>query len=147
MEIFSFLRAFVLLCVLAAAAVTDACCHKIYNNLILLGFFCEAAVCAVDPPETDPYALSYLLMFLLLLLFFYWRKMLGGADAKLYMLAVFSFPNACGCTIVVLSIVFSAVYAAGMAVVRAQTAERGSICSTGVPMGVFLFAGALAVLL
>ncbi len=147
MEIFSFLRALILLCILAAAAITDASCHKIYNNLILVGFLSEAAVWAAEPPVIDPFAVSYLLMFIFLLLLFYKGKMLGGADAKLYMLAVFTCPNECGCTMVALSIVLSAMYAAGMAVIRASTAERDSICRIGIPMGVFLFAGALAALL
>ena len=58
MDLSGILRPLVLLCILAAAAVTDALENKVYNILTGVGMICELLIIAVFPYAAEAITFS-----------------------------------------------------------------------------------------
>jgi len=152
MDLCLYFRTLVLLSILAIAAVTDTVAHRVGNRLILTGYLFLILTYAVSPPETDPFALGYALMFLMVLFLFFVLRKLGAADIKLYMLIILAFPNGRSLEMIVLSIVLSAFWSCillfrRMPVISGPAAKFRIEDIQGIPMGLFLFMAACLVLL
>lgn len=172
MELSAVLRSFVLLGILATAAVTDAAENKVYNVLTGAGAICELVVYAAFPYAAEPEALIYECSFLAVLMMFFCMRKIGGADVKLYLLTVFAYPNSSGLDIIVYSVLAAGSYgvlvcAADLLAVRQTVSDprvvsaassgpdgavsdaakerriRSRMPRRGIAMGVFIFLGAV----
>ena len=152
MDLCLYFRTLVLLSILAIAAVTDTVAHRVGNRLILTGYLFLILTYMVSPPETDPVALGYALMFLMVLFLFFVLRKLGAADIKLYMLIILAFPNGRSLEMIVLSIILSAFWSCFLLlrrvpVISGPAAKIRTEAMQGIPMGLFLFAAACLILL
>ncbi len=110
MDISLVLRPFILLSLLAVAAVTDLLRHRVSNYIIAIGFIVEAIVHLFFSPviSREPFGLAVLFILVLFILFS--MRLVGGADVKLYILCIFTYPNETGLRIICLSMIIAAVY-------------------------------------
>ena len=158
--VLEYLRLFVLLSVLAAAAVTDLLSRRVSNGLILTGTVLEGLILVLLRPAADPYACFYLLLFLGAAACLYRGRLLGGADVKLYLLTALSYPDERGLRAVVASVLAGAAVLPLLFVLmeRSRREERacrlrGAFPGAGagqlqltIPMGLLIFAGAASLL-
>lgn len=140
MDLSGILRPLVLLCILAAAAVTDALENKVYNILTGVGMICELLIFAVFPYAAEAEALMYECAFIAVLIVFFCLRKLGGADVKLYMLTVLAYPDSYGLDIIVYSVLAAGIYALCM---NMMSSCRQRQPGHGIAMGVFIFLGAV----
>lgn len=110
MDISLVLRPFILLSLLAVAAVTDLLRHRVNNLLLALGFTVEAAVHLLFRPVISRESVGLAVLFILVLFILFTLRLMGGADVKLYALCVFTYPNETGLRIICLSMLIAAVY-------------------------------------
>lgn len=154
MDMFQMLRPIVLLSLLTIAAVTDIKQHRVSNLIIVTGLLSEGLVHILAQPSIDGQDLRMSLMFIMVLFILFVLHLIGGADVKLYVLCVFTYPNGTGLRIIYLSIVSAAVYSLYIMLRYMPAADKveglggyiaklDSSDKTMVPMAVFICAGAI----
>lgn len=124
MDISLVLRPFILLSLLAVAAVTDLLKHRVSNNILAIGFIVEAAVHMLSKPVISREALGLSVLFIIVLFILFSVHLIGGADVKLYILCTFTYPNEISLRIICLSVVAGAVYALFIMLKQGSAAER-----------------------
>ena len=140
MELSGILRPLVLLGVLASAAVTDAARKKVYNILTGAGAVCIASVYALFPYAAEPEALMYECAFIAVLMVFYSRKMIGGADVKLYLLTIFAYPDSVGLDIIACSVAAAGIYA--LCIIAKSIVRGEKAAGKEIALGASIFTGA-----
>lgn len=124
MDISLVLRPFILLSLLAVAAVTDLIKHRVSNHVLAIGFIIEAGIHMLSKPVISREPLGLAMLFILVLFILFSMHLIGGADVKLYILCVFTYPNEVSLRIISLSVLVGAVYAVIIMMRQGQAAER-----------------------
>ena len=143
MDISLVLRPFILLSLLAVAAVTDLLRHRVSNLLLAIGFMVEAAVHLLVTPEISREPLGLAVLFILVLFILFTLRLIGGADVKLYALCIFTYPNETGLRIICLSMLVAAAYSLVLMLRQGNAVNRyirllryvSSLLSAGVSTG------------
>ncbi len=112
MEYSGFLRTFIVMSTLATASVTDIMHHKVYNRLLLTAAVCISMLHVLYRPVPQAVPLGFCCAFLAVLVLLHTRRMIGGADIKLYLLTTFAWPDERGLRIICCSLAAAAVFSA-----------------------------------